>query len=329
MQRHIGRFKDALVAARAYDRAAYFLYGEKAILNFSMEEAAADQGDVPLFIRQAKEQAEATATLAAAEVGSVQLSHGLTNQQVSLSAGAGVVWQQQHQQHQQQSSLAGFSGLQVQLLNQGYAQMPGWQQVLHNLPLQQQQQQLYLLDSVSNTSCQGVPMQQLQMLQQQPQAQLPHSVSWNASASAPAAATAAQGTYTLLGSNSAPMYTLSEACMPLGSNSSSFIPGSISSHGGNSLRSSSSSSQAALPAGLLLSSLSAANASTAGDSMLLSATLSAAVPAGMQQQQVGYGAQGCGSERMLLRQTLERQLQKQQHMAPASPPQPILQVSSQ
>jgi hypothetical protein len=36
-QRHVGRYRDDVTAARAYDKAAAYLYGSKAILNFSME----------------------------------------------------------------------------------------------------------------------------------------------------------------------------------------------------------------------------------------------------------------------------------------------------
>jgi hypothetical protein len=36
-QRHVGRYRDDVTAARAYDKAAVYLYGPKAILNFSME----------------------------------------------------------------------------------------------------------------------------------------------------------------------------------------------------------------------------------------------------------------------------------------------------
>jgi hypothetical protein len=33
----VGRYRDDVTAARAYDKAAVYLYGSKAILNFSME----------------------------------------------------------------------------------------------------------------------------------------------------------------------------------------------------------------------------------------------------------------------------------------------------
>lgn len=310
-QRHIGRFKDARVAARAYDRAAYFLYGEKAILNFSMEAAAADQGEVPLFIRQAKEQAEAAAALAAAtEDGSVQLGPGLTASQTASPAAARVKWQQ--------SNLAGFAGIQANS-NQDFCQLPGWQQMLQNLPLQQQQQQqVYVLDQFGNLSCQALPVQQ----QVQQQSQLQQSPSWQHSAAASQAAAAAAAAPSAV-------YTLSEACMPLGS-ASAFNPGSAGSHGGSS--NCSSASQAAVPPGLLPRTLTPGSVAHSDDSMLLSAALSAGVPTGLQQQygtaQVQYStAQVSPDQRVLLRQTLERQLQKHQQyqIVPASSPQ-ILQV---
>lgn len=54
-QRHVGRFKDDVAAARAYDKAAVYLYGSKAVLNFTMAECLADPSEVSAFIAIAKE----------------------------------------------------------------------------------------------------------------------------------------------------------------------------------------------------------------------------------------------------------------------------------
>ncbi|WIA31290.1 hypothetical protein OEZ86_002192 [Tetradesmus obliquus] len=40
-QRHIGRFSDEIEAAKAYDAAAYYLYGDSAITNFGLESCRA------------------------------------------------------------------------------------------------------------------------------------------------------------------------------------------------------------------------------------------------------------------------------------------------
>jgi hypothetical protein len=55
-QRHIGRYKDETLAAQAYDRAAYYLYGTRANLNFRLVDVLADPSDVPASIKLAKEQ---------------------------------------------------------------------------------------------------------------------------------------------------------------------------------------------------------------------------------------------------------------------------------
>jgi hypothetical protein len=320
-QRHIGRFKDALVAARAYDRAAYFLYGKKAVLNFSMEEAAADQGDVPLFIRQAKEQAEAAAALAAAQAaaedGSVQLSLGIHSRKGDM---AGMVWPTQ-------GSLVGFAGV---------ANVPAWQQqqhhhhhqhqhqLLQDLQVQQhaglqQQKQVYVLDAYSNVRIAlqptGMPEHQ-QHLQQQQQQHL--SSAWNGTAVSQAAVAAAPGSapaaLTGLDSMHMAVYLPSEACLQ---------------HNAVSSGSTSSSTCSSQPSAALLHGTAAsASPHSPGDSMLLSAALSAAMPAGMQQQLQLTGHDGSrvhSDQRAFLRQTLENQLQKQQGLGPV--PQPLAAAS--
>jgi hypothetical protein len=47
-----------VAAARAYDKAAYYLYGHKAILNFGFEDVESDPTPVAACIRQAREQCE-------------------------------------------------------------------------------------------------------------------------------------------------------------------------------------------------------------------------------------------------------------------------------
>jgi len=155
LQRHIGRFKDALAAARAYDRAAYFLYGQKAVLNFSSEEAAADQGGVPLFIRHAKEQAganiaaccaESSSTVPASSSSSSSVSDGFGTSSptpCAASADADPAWQllQQHREQQPPTQMLE----QMQLLPTHH---------------QQQQQQLCVFDaSVLPVVCQVSPVQ--------------------------------------------------------------------------------------------------------------------------------------------------------------------------
>jgi hypothetical protein len=58
-QRHIGRFKDEVDAARAYDKAAHFLYGPRAVLNFSLKEAAEDTSKVRVGVGRAERQRHA------------------------------------------------------------------------------------------------------------------------------------------------------------------------------------------------------------------------------------------------------------------------------
>ncbi|WIA42800.1 hypothetical protein OEZ86_008737 [Tetradesmus obliquus] len=71
-QRHVGRYRDDVTAARAYDKAAVYLYGSKAILNFSMAECLADPSEISGFITLAKEQAQ---------------QHQLEQQQAAMLAG--------------------------------------------------------------------------------------------------------------------------------------------------------------------------------------------------------------------------------------------------
>ena len=313
-QRHIGRFKDALVAARAYDRAAYFLYGEKAVLNFNMEEAAADQGDVPLFIRQAKEQAEAAAALAAAQAaaedGSVQLSLGIHSSKGGMSGTAGMGWPVQ-------GSLVGFAGA---------AHVPVWQQqqqqhqLLQNLQVQQhaglqQQKQVYVLDAYGNVRIALQPTGMAEHQQHLQQQQHLPSV-WNGTAVSQAAVAAAPVAVTGLDSMHRAVYLPSEVCLQHNAVSS----------GSTSTSSSTCSSQP--PAALLHSAAAGVSPHSAGDSMLLSAALSAAMPAGMQQQLQLTGHDGSrvhSDQRAFLRQTLENKLQKQQCLSAV--PQPLAAAS--
>jgi hypothetical protein len=73
-QRHVGRYKDETAAARAYDNAALFLYGGKAILNFTMEDCLADTSEVCYFPLQAKESFESAAS--AHQIGVQQAPQG-------------------------------------------------------------------------------------------------------------------------------------------------------------------------------------------------------------------------------------------------------------
>ncbi|WIA42176.1 hypothetical protein OEZ86_009440 [Tetradesmus obliquus] len=56
--RFVGRFEDAITAARAYDKAAVYLYGASAITNFGLEACLADPTEVGSCIVRAKEEAE-------------------------------------------------------------------------------------------------------------------------------------------------------------------------------------------------------------------------------------------------------------------------------
>lgn len=60
-QRHVGRFRDAVTAARAYNKVVVFLYGERAITNLlqdSGDDGSTDTFDIPFAIRQAKLEAQ-------------------------------------------------------------------------------------------------------------------------------------------------------------------------------------------------------------------------------------------------------------------------------
>eukprot|EP00878_Enallax_costatus_P000920 GHUV01001050.1.p1 GENE.GHUV01001050.1~~GHUV01001050.1.p1 ORF type:complete len:558 (+),score=158.89 GHUV01001050.1:159-1676(+) len=57
-QRHVGRFDDDITAARAYDKAAVYLYGTNAITNFPLEVCLADHTEVSGFIILAMEQVD-------------------------------------------------------------------------------------------------------------------------------------------------------------------------------------------------------------------------------------------------------------------------------
>ncbi|WIA34438.1 hypothetical protein OEZ86_012772 [Tetradesmus obliquus] len=57
-QRHVGRYEDDISAAKAYDKAAVYLYGANAITNFGLYQVAEDPTEVSAFIVLAKEQAD-------------------------------------------------------------------------------------------------------------------------------------------------------------------------------------------------------------------------------------------------------------------------------
>eukprot|EP00775_Hariotina_reticulata_P002096 gene2096-2414_t len=57
-QRHVGRFEDDVAAAKAYDKAAVYLYGANAITNFGIQACQEDPTEVSPFIVLAKEQAD-------------------------------------------------------------------------------------------------------------------------------------------------------------------------------------------------------------------------------------------------------------------------------
>jgi hypothetical protein len=44
-----GRYEDDITAAKAYDKAAVYLYGANAITNFGLSQVADDQTEVRLF----------------------------------------------------------------------------------------------------------------------------------------------------------------------------------------------------------------------------------------------------------------------------------------
>jgi hypothetical protein len=367
-QRHIGRFRDALDAAKAYDRAAYYLYGEKAILNFSMEEAAADQGSVPLFIRQAKEQAEAAAALAeamgAAADGSASSSGIVSTLHTQGDAAAAA------------AAAALTAGMQAQT---------GWQQILTQQP-QQQQQQVYILDAYGNIVCQSaasttsslqqlqqqqqvdaygnptacqpiflhphaMQQQALQQLQQQQQqldacgnlltyqpvalhspcsmqqqqltsSPLQLSTAWSSPGNLAHAELAAVppglllGNYSVSNSNSSMMYGApADACVPISSCADAAAAARLYSSGGSTC----SSQSVAMTTAMLHHSLTPVSLSTAcgmhGSSAmtLLPQASTTAAGCGSMQQMTAPGDVHMG-DRMMLRQTLEWQLQKQQSL---------------
>ncbi|KAF8063789.1 gpn3 [Scenedesmus sp. PABB004] len=100
-QRHVGRFEDELVAARAYDKAAVYLYGGCAITNFGLEAVQADPSEVSAFIMLAKEQADQEKAVRAGQRGPAldHLGGGLALQHSQH------VMMMQHQHQQQQHGL--------------------------------------------------------------------------------------------------------------------------------------------------------------------------------------------------------------------------------
>ncbi|KAF8057657.1 CRL5 [Scenedesmus sp. PABB004] len=90
-QRHVGRFKSDTAAARAYDKAAVYLYGAKAILNFSLEETLADPLEVSSFIAAAKGAAAAAGSSSPPRGGAAGGGHGpAAAQRAAAPTGAGA-----------------------------------------------------------------------------------------------------------------------------------------------------------------------------------------------------------------------------------------------
>lgn len=160
------------MAAQAYDRAAYYLYGTRANLNFRLKDVLADATEVPASIKQAKEQAICG-----------QPARPLNTLTSSCSSSSSTCSYSPHHSVQSFSSVhtnvtAGRAFLPGQGPAGVYLQHPQQQHPQQVLQQQQQclvhvapQQQLLMQQSVVNTanchSCGAWPSMALQQQQQQ------------------------------------------------------------------------------------------------------------------------------------------------------------------
>lgn len=111
LQRHVGRFRDAVTAARAYNKVVVFLYGDRAITNLlpdsDGDDDSTDTFDIPFAIRQAKLVAQQPtiphpSTISSSSLSSTGSLDGLTALGLGSSSSASM---------QQLASPAGGAGM--------------------------------------------------------------------------------------------------------------------------------------------------------------------------------------------------------------------------
>jgi hypothetical protein len=145
-QRHIGRYKDETLAAQAYDRAAYYLYGTRANLNFRLVDVLADPNAVPASIKLAKEQPFVGTRLQSQFNANTNTSCGSSSSSTCSYSPHSSRQPQSISMHS--SSACGFiqgcvtagDPLQQQQMGMYTSQQQQQQQVLLCMPQQQQQQ---------------------------------------------------------------------------------------------------------------------------------------------------------------------------------------------